>query len=37
VLWTDGEQALALAGKATLARQIIEIIAGRLETANKWN
>ena len=37
VLWADGKQALALAGKAALARQIIEIIAGRLETANNWN
>ena len=37
VLWADGKQPLALAGKAALARQIIEIIAGRLETANNWN
>jgi phosphopantothenoylcysteine decarboxylase/phosphopantothenate--cysteine ligase len=30
VLWADGEQELALAGKAALARQIIELIARRL-------
>jgi phosphopantothenoylcysteine decarboxylase/phosphopantothenate--cysteine ligase len=30
VLWADGEQELALAGKAVLARQIIELIARRL-------
>jgi phosphopantothenoylcysteine decarboxylase/phosphopantothenate--cysteine ligase len=37
VLWPDGEQELALAGKAALARQIIELIARRLSNANKWN
>ncbi len=37
VLWADGEQVLALAGKAALARQIIELIAGRLVTADKCN
>lgn len=30
VLWADGEQELALAGKAALARQIIQLIARRL-------
>lgn len=30
VLWADGDQELALAGKAALARQIIELIARRL-------
>ena len=30
VLWSDGEQALARTGKGNLARQIIQLIAGRL-------
>jgi len=30
VLWTDGEQALGHMGKATMARQIIQLIATRL-------
>ena len=30
VLWNDGEQALARTGKGNLARQIIQLIAGRL-------
>ena len=30
VLWSDGEQALARTGKGNLARQIIQLIAGRV-------
>ena len=30
VLWNDGEQALARTGKGNLARQIIQLIAGRV-------
>ena len=37
VLWADGEQELAMAGKAALARQIIQLIASRLETSNNSN
>jgi phosphopantothenoylcysteine decarboxylase/phosphopantothenate--cysteine ligase len=37
VLWADGAQELALAGKAALARQIIQLIASRLETSNNLN
>ena len=37
VLWADGAQELALAGKAALARQIMQLIASRLETSNNLN
>ncbi len=32
VLWAGGQAALARAGKGTIARRVIELIAGRLET-----
>jgi phosphopantothenoylcysteine decarboxylase/phosphopantothenate--cysteine ligase len=35
VLWADGEQALARAGKGKLARQLVELIAGVLATRDR--
>ena len=34
VLWQGGEQVLERAGKGTIARQILSLVATRLETGN---